>query len=115
MKLLDRDREEGLRTTTRKLTFPDNTQRDVETWRVAWRWYDHLLAYEYCPGEKTILADAASHASETGMDLGDALASVVQTYVRFIEANGGDVTDDDLDALIAGKLMVRRNAQSISD
>lgn len=94
MKLLDRDREETLRTSSRTLLFPDGIARTVTTWRLVWRWLDALLAYDYCPDENVLLGDVMAHVQNTNLTLDEALGQVVQTYVRFIEVTGGDVTDD---------------------
>ncbi len=101
--------------STRTLTFPDGIERPVQTWRVVWRWYDHLLAYEFCPPEDVILKDVLDQSSTEAMTAGETLASVVQAYVDFIETSGGDVTDDDIETVIARKaaiLKTKRECQS---
>lgn len=114
LKLLDRDREEALRITTRALLFPDGIKRSIPCWRVVWRWYDYLLAYDFCPEENVILRDVLSHAQNKNQAIGEALGQVVQTYVEFIENSGGDVTDDDLEKVIARRVAIIR-AKGIID
>lgn len=103
LKLLERDREEALRISSRTLTFPDGIARSVPAWRMVWRWYDALLAYEFCPSEAVLLGDVLKHTHDCKLPVGEALGQVVQTYVLFIEASGGDVTDDDMRTMISAR------------
>ena len=71
--------------------FPDGIARAVTTYRLIWRWYDHLAVYEFAPDTSIILNDAITHAISSDMSLEDTLGTVVQSYVDFIEQSGGDV------------------------
>ena len=42
--LIERDNEERLRVSSRSLEFPDGETRRIETYRLVWRWFDHLIA-----------------------------------------------------------------------
>ena len=41
--LIERDNEERLRVSSRSLEFPDGETRRIETYRLVWRWFDHLI------------------------------------------------------------------------
>lgn len=112
LRLLERDREVALRATTRRLTFPDGKPRDVTAFRFVWRWVDRLAAYPFSPGQEVLLADVQRHAERTGSSLDDALGEVAQAWVAFIETQGGDVTDEDLEVVIAAKAALRRVADT---
>lgn len=94
--LLERDREEALRTSTRRLAFPDETVRDIEAYRVVWRWFDHLVSYEFSLDAPEILDRVLRTMQNRQCDEGEALGLVVEYLVFGTEACGGDVTDDTL-------------------
>lgn len=85
----------------RRLTFPDGLIREVETYRLVWTWFDHLIAYEFAPDETTLLALSLACAEEERIDLSEALARVVDHVLSETEQTVGDVTDDCLMRLTA--------------
>lgn len=103
--VLERDREEALRTTTRVLDFPDGTTRKVEAYRVVWRWFDHLCAYEFAADAPEILGYAQKTMAQKNYDEGEALALVVDYLVTGTEERGGDVTDDNPALMLAKSQM----------
>jgi len=97
--LLERDKEEALRCSTRTLHFPDGQSRTIKTYRLVWRWYDHILAYQFAPVEMDILTLALKGASEENISVAEALGQLVEHIVMETEQLGGDLTDDDLENL----------------
>lgn len=93
-RLLQRHQEEALRLERRRVKFPDNKTRDVETYRVTWAWFDNLANYEFAPDRDGLLRLALACAREEEIDIGDALLRVVDHVVAETEACGGDITDD---------------------
>lgn len=108
LRLLDLDRRAALLPRSRDLIFPDGETNSVSAPVLVWRWYDHLLAAEFGPKETNLLRKAQSVARIKGVLLGDALARVVAAHVRWYEDRGADLTDFDLEAMIAGKSAVLR-------
>ncbi len=49
--LIEREREENFRTSTRTLTFPDGETRRIEAYRLVWAWFDRAIAFEFGPTE----------------------------------------------------------------
>lgn len=110
--LLDRDREEALRISSRSLVFSDGREHKIKAYRLTWRWYDALIAYEYGPDEREILSDLAKTLEALPRDPGEALAEVVQYQVHAIETQGGDVTDDNpILELAQGRMAAWRRRQ----
>ena len=95
-RLLERDHEDSLRTTKRKLDFPDGTTREIDAYRVVWRWYDNLIAYEFAADAPEILDYVLRCMEHQGCDEAEALGLVVEYLVIGTEHRGGDVTDDNL-------------------
>lgn len=98
--LLERDKEEALRCSTRTLLFPDGKSREINTYRLIWRWYDHILAYQFAPTEKEILSLALKGAQEESIPLAEALGQLVEHIVMQSERLGGDLTDDNIDEIV---------------
>ena len=94
--LLERDIEEALRCSTRTLDFPDGKSRKIKTYRLIWRWYDHIIAYQFAPNEHEILSHALKGAKQENIPLAEALAQLVEHIVMETERLGGDLTDDDV-------------------
>lgn len=103
--LIERDREEALRTTTRELAFPGDETRKVEAYRVVWRWFDHLCAYEFAADEPEILDLTLKTMAHQDCDAGEALGLVVEYLVVGTESRGGDVTDDNIALTLAKSQM----------
>lgn len=99
--LLERDQEEALRLARRQLTFPDGFIRQVETYRLVWTWFDHLIAYDFAPEEATLLKLTLACAEEEAIEIPEAMARVVEHVLVETERNVGDVTDDCLPRLVA--------------
>lgn len=109
--LLKIDHDHALQLETRFVEIAAGDRRFIAARRLTWRWFDYLCAYEFCPPADVIFADMLRHAQESGLALGDALGAVVTSYVDLIERSGGDVTDDDIDAVIAAKAAILRSAR----
>lgn len=92
--LLDRDHEHNFRFSTRKLTDAYGVERSYCNFRLIWRWFDHLVAYEFGPTVPEILHTATQIAQRQTLPLDAGLALAVATHVRTLEHLGGDVTDD---------------------
>lgn len=112
--LMERDREEALRVSIRKLDFPDGTIRDLEAYRVVWRWYDNLIAYGFAANAGEILKYVLWTMEDRGCDEGEALGLVVEYLVIGTEQHGGDVTDDNVALQIAKSQMDKWNARKSS-
>ena len=104
-RLLERDHEESLRTTKRKLDFSDGTTREIDAYRVVWRWYDNLVAYEFAPTAEELADLILRTMDHQGCDEAEALGRVVEYCVAFAEHHGGDVTDDNLLLQVAHRQM----------
>ena len=102
------DHRAGALPRTRHLLFPDGRQVAVTAPAVVWRWLDHLGRCPSYPGHDVLLDDVAAHAARTGQSHGDALGHMVGVYVHTLEQAGRDVTDDDIDNIIAAKAMAAR-------
>ncbi len=99
--LIERQKEEDFRTSTRTLTFPNGESHRVEAYRLVWTWFDRFKAYEFGLSEEEIL-DHTLHCHEADdLPLGTALGRVVDYFVRDWEASGMDVTDDPLEMALA--------------
>lgn len=109
--LMERDREEALRVSTRKLDFPDGTKRTVETYRAVWRWYDNLIAYEFAADAPEILKYVLWTMEDRNCEAGEAIGLVVEYLVMMTEKRGGDVTDDNIALHIAKTQMEKWNAR----
>lgn len=105
--LIEREREENFRTSTRILTFPGGEPRRIETYRIVWAWFDRALAYEFGPSESDILTTAIDCAEEESLPLDQALGRVLNYFVRQGEASGLDYTDDNVPLMLA-KQGIRR-------
>tara|TARA_B100002003_G_scaffold244784_1_gene271439 strand:- start:6343 stop:6699 length:357 start_codon:yes stop_codon:yes gene_type:complete len=99
--LFERDREDALRVSTRPLDFPDGICREVEAYRVVWRWYDNLLAYAFAADAPEILGYVLRTMEAQGCDEREALGRVVEYLVIGTEQRGGDLTDDNLPLQLA--------------
>lgn len=100
-KLIEREQEEMLRTSTRTLTFPDGKARSIEAYRLAWSWFDRLIAHDYAPDQVHILKTVLACMDEEKLPIGLAFTRVVEFFVLRTEARVGDVTDDDIGQLVA--------------
>lgn len=115
-KLIEREQEEMLRTSTRSLTFADGTTHAVETYRLTWCWFDRLIAYDYAPNEAHILKTVLACAAEDDLPLGPALTRVVEFFVMRTEARVADITDDNLPLLVAKRrIQARRERKRDGD
>ncbi|MEJ8472866.1 hypothetical protein [Roseibium algae] len=109
--LLERDREEALRISTRSLDFPDGKTRQVEAYRAVWRWYDNLIAYEFAADALEILKYVLWTVEDRDIDAGEAFGLVVEYLVIGTEQRGGDITDDNLELEIANRQKAKWNAR----
>lgn len=99
--LKERETEEMFRTEVRVLECPDGEARRIEAYRLVWRWFDRLAAYEFAPDADRILHYALRAMDEEDLEIGVALGRVVDFFVEQLERQGADITDDDLEALAA--------------
>lgn len=114
-RLIERDKEEALRCSRRTLEFPDGTLRDIEAFRVVWRWFDNLIAYEFAADHDEILDYVLRTMEAQGCDEGEALGLVVEHLVTGTELRGGDVTDDNLVLHVARRQQAKWNARRAPD
>ncbi|WP_193169965.1 hypothetical protein [Nisaea nitritireducens] len=105
--LIEREREENFRTSTRMIKFPDGETRRVEAYRLVWTWFDRALAFEFGPKEAGILNTVLECATEEGLPIDQALGRVVDYYVRRWEARGLDLTDHNPQLTLARRRMQR--------
>lgn len=108
--LLDLDQRASRLARTRTLAFSDD-ERDVAAPVYVWRWLDHLMDCAYSPNKDVLYGDMEARARSTGLGLGEALAHIVAAYVTTLEAGGFDVTDDDLERVIAAKAVIARSSR----
>lgn len=94
--LLDRDFEDGLRFDARTFVLSDGQTQTITAYRLVWRWFDRLVAYEFAPDAPDIIQTAEEIAQAGHMPLGVALGHAVARHVYELEHLGGDITDDDL-------------------
>lgn len=99
--LMARDQEEVLRTTARRLRFPDGETRRVEAYRLIWSWFDRAIAYEFGPDQDELLGLTIKCAEEEALPLGRALGRVLNYVIERDEARGMDYTDDNVALLLA--------------
>lgn len=105
--LIERENEEMFRTSVRRLTFPDGGTERIEVYRLVWRWYDRLIAYEFGPDENRILTLTRQCSEEEQLTLSTALGRVVNYLVESYEAMGLDTTDDPLQLMVARQRVER--------
>ena len=105
--LIERQREEDFRTSTRTLTFPNGDTHRVEAYRLVWNWFDRFRAYEFGMSEAEILSFTLRCHEDEELPLGDALGRVLDYFVRDWEASGMDITDDPLELTLAKHGMQR--------
>ena len=99
--LIERDKEEGFRTASRMLDFPDGQTHRVTAYRLVWAWYDRMLAYEFGYDAPDILAYTQRCAEQENHDLGTALGVVLNHLCQAIEQEVGDITDDNIALTLA--------------
>ncbi len=105
--LIEREREENFRTSTRTLSFPDGETRRIEAYRLVWTWFDRAVAYEFGPSEEDILTMTLRCADMERRAPDAALGRVLGYLIQRDEAGGMDYTDDNLQLMLA-KRGVRR-------
>ena len=105
--LIDREREEELRTSSRSLTFPDGKSHRIETYRLVWQWFDRLRACEYSFEEDEIIAMIPRCAEFEELEYDQALVRVVGVLVGRLDREGIDVTDDTLQLDLARQQMAK--------
>ena len=106
--LIERDNEERLRVSSRSLEFPDGETRRIETYRLVWRWFDHLIDYEFAPNEADVLRYTLNCSRDENRTLHEALGRVVEYLVVSYEGSSGiDLTDDPLHLLVARQAVAR--------
>ncbi len=105
--LIERENEEMFRTSVRCLTFPDGDTQRIEVYRLIWRWYDRLIAYEFGPDEERILTLTRQCSEEERIPLDTALGRAVNYLVESYEAMGLDTTDDPLQLMVAKEAIHR--------
>lgn len=105
--LIEREREENFRVSTRALKFPDGESRRIETYRLVWTWFDRAVAFEYGPTEAQILETTLNCAAEENLPLDQALGRVLNYYVQNSEVAGLDYTDRNIPLMLAKQRMQR--------
>lgn len=101
--LIEREKEEMFRTSTRTLDFPDGETRKIEAYRLVWSWFDRVIAYRFGPDEEELLNLTLEYASKGKVSLGEALGWALDGFVRVMETEGGgDITDDNV-CLVASR------------
>ena len=103
--LIEREREEDLRVSSRYLSFPDGDRKRIGAYRLVWRWYDRLLDCPYTFDEDEIIAMIPRCAEHEGVELDEALTRVVAVLVGRLDREGIDVTDDGLPLDLARRQM----------
>lgn len=101
--LIERDKEENFRTSTRTLKFPDGETHRVTSYRLTWRWFDHMIAYEFGYSEEDILRCTTRCAETEIRELGEALGEVMNYLMQVTETEVGDITDDNIALMLAQK------------
>lgn len=109
--LVDREREEELRTSTRSLTFPDGEAYRIETYRLVWQWYDRLVDCDYSFEDDEIIAMIPRCAGHEGLEYDQAFIRVVAVLVGRMDRDGIDVTSDTLQLDVARKQMAKWNTR----
>jgi hypothetical protein len=105
--LIEREREENFRTSTRSLEFPDGETRTIEAYRLIWTWYDRIIAHPIGPDEDEILTLALETQAWDGCIFDVAIGRVVETILKDFEnwPEGFDFTDDLLKSNLAKRHM----------
>lgn len=109
--LIEKQREEELRTSSRSIKFADGAVKRIEAYRLVWDWYDRLLACPYTFDEEEIIAMIPRCAEHEGQSLSDALTRVVSVLVGRLDRDGIDVTDNTLQLDLAREQMARWDAR----
>ncbi|MGB0659556.1 MAG: hypothetical protein ACPGNV_05190 [Mangrovicoccus sp.] len=99
--LIDRDQEDNFRFSKRQLTDVDGAPLSIRAFRIVWRWFDHLVAYEFGPDAQEILNTAHKIAARQEAPLEIALGHAVAYHLYELEQMGGDVTDDNIELVAA--------------
>lgn len=109
--LIERENEEMLRPAARTLKFPDGEVRRVETYKLIWSWFDRCEAYEFTPDTDELLDNTLKCMELKGIEAGEALEQVVCYIVLSYEHEGLDITDDNIDLLVARRQMSEWHAR----
>lgn len=94
--LIEREREENFRTSTRTLKFPDGVTRRIEAYRIIWAWFDRAVAFEFGPTKDEILKTAFQCSEEENLPLEQAISLILDYMVKRWENSGLDFTDHNL-------------------
>ncbi|WP_413207892.1 hypothetical protein [Rhodospirillum sp. A1_3_36] len=105
--LIEREKKEMFRVSTRTLTFPGGREERVEAYRLVWSWWDRALACEFTYTEDAFLTMVERCATMEKLTLGQALGRVLDYVIMTGEADGLDYTDDNI-ALQVSKEATRR-------
>lgn len=93
--LMEREKDNLLRTATRTLKFPDGTRRKVTAYRLCWVWFDRILGPYFGHEEQELLGFVLKCMETEGVDEGEALRQVLEHVVWEDEVQMGvDYTDD---------------------
>ena len=109
--LIDREREEELRTDTRALMFANGESHRIEAYRLVWTWFDRLVECDYTFDKDEIIAMVPRCADHENLDYQDALTRVVSVLVARLDREGIDITDDTLGLDIAREQLAKWNAR----
>lgn len=105
--LIERENELMLRAETRAVSLPGEPPQKVEAYCLVWRWYDRLIAGERYMSEAELMTYVRRCMDETGDAIEAALPRVVSHMVEAFDAQGVDITSDDIVGMLAKRGMAR--------
>ena len=117
--LLEREKQELLKSETRQLDFPDGKTITICMNNVIWRWYDRIEADEFGSGMDNILAHCLKHSKDEenirdGWTLDRIIAWRIEADVMFLDHHGIDITETetDLKIMMAKKATMKFHARN---
>ena len=99
--LIERENEEMLRTSVRRVHFPDGEIHSIEAYRLLWAWFDRIVTCDFGPTENELLDTVLNCSGEEKLPLNEALCRVIDYYVKLYESSGMDFTDHSLEVRVA--------------
>jgi len=109
--LLDLEREHLLQHETRWVDLPEAGRQRVEAFRLVWRWYDHLVAFDYGLSEDRLLHFWRRCIDEEALDPATALVRLVFELVQGSARDGINIADHNLALEVAQTRMAAWRAR----
>jgi hypothetical protein len=102
MYLVEREKDELLKTEYRSLKFPDGETRRIGMFNVYWRWYDRIENCEFGSGASYMLSSALKLVArpkniEDGWTIDSLIAYMIEERVKVADASGIDFTETTAD------------------